>query len=336
MKIKQYMKDKLFEITCVFLFYFLMVCFLAVIGVQIIFIGMICILSILLFLLLFLYNYYRKKKFYDLFLQRMEQLDEKYLIIEMLQKPGFYEGNLLYESLYEINKSMHERIEMYQKNMDEVKDYIEMWIHEVKLPLSTLLLMAHNQKMNPKIVTELKRIEDYTEQVLYYVRSENAEKDYVIKSCDIKKIVQEVLLKNKDQILLQDIELDIHVDTTYILTDAKWLVFMLGQILSNSIKYKKGKGAKITITVQREQQQVNLILYDNGMGIEKNELSKIFIKSFTGTNGRKHGSSTGMGLYIVKKLCDKLGHRIQVKSIAGDFTEVMITFEENNFYEVVK
>ena len=133
-------------------------------------------------------DFKRRKKFYDKFLNDLDLLDKKYLITEMLEKPNFYDGEILYDALYEIDKSMAERIKEYSLSIADFKEYIEMWIHEVKLPLASMNLMVHNHKelSDKKIVEQLKRIDDDVEQVLYYVRSENAEKAayFLLRHCD--------------------------------------------------------------------------------------------------------------------------------------------------------
>ena len=121
-----------------------------------------------------IYDFKRRKKFYNKFLNDLDLLDKKYLITEMLEKPNFYDGEILYDALYEIDKSMAERIKEYSLSIVDFKEYIEMWIHEVKLPLASMNLIVHNHKelSDKKIVEQLKRIDDDVEQVLYYVRSE--------------------------------------------------------------------------------------------------------------------------------------------------------------------
>ena len=118
-------------------------------------------------------------------------------------------------------------------------------------------------------------------------------------------------------------------------TDAKWLEFICNQILQNSFKYRKEKDAKITIQAIDTKDTVHFMITDNGIGIPKGELSRVFEKSFTGTNGRLGKSSTGMGLYICKNLCDKLGHTITIDSVFGSHTTVTISFGKNHFYDVI-
>ena len=293
--------------------------------------------TILGFIIYVVYDFGRRKKFYNKFLNDLDLLDKKYLITEMIDKPEFYDGEILYDTLYEIDKSMSEKIKEYSLNIQDFKEYIEMWIHEVKLPLSSINLMIHNNKelSDKKIVEQLKRIDDDVEQVLYYVRSENAEKDYLIKETELNKVIGNVAMKNKDILLENKIDFIVDVDDKKVLTDSKWLEFIVNQIVSNSIKYiRNGIEHFIKITAEENDKNTILKIYDNGIGIEKSDIPKIFDKTFTGNNGRKIETSTGMGLYIAKQLCKKLGHKIAIDSKENEFTEVSLIFNKNDFYDV--
>ena len=295
--------------------------------------------AILGFIIYVVYDFGRRKKFYNKFLNDLDLLDKKYLITEMIDKPEFYDGEILYDTLYEIDKSMSEKIKEYSLSIQDFKEYIEMWIHEVKLPLSSINLMIHNNKelSDKKIVEQLKRIDDDVEQVLYYVRSENAEKDYLIKETEVNKVIGNVAMKNKDILLENKIDFIVDVDDKKVLTDSKWLEFIVNQIVSNSIKYiRNGVEHFIKITAEENNKNTILKIYDNGIGIEKSDIPKVFDKTFTGNNGRKIETSTGMGLYIAKQLCKKLGHKIAIDSKENEFTEVSILFNKDDFLNIAK
>ena len=283
-------------------------------------------------------DYYRKKTFYNNFKEKLEKLDQKYLIAELLDDPSFVEGKILTNSLYEINKSMIEKINEYKIKTQDFKEYVELWIYEVKLPVSSLTLMLHNRKSeeNKKLQEQLARLDNYLEQILYYVRSENAEKDYLITSINLAKVISNVALKNKDILLEKKINLMVSDVNINVLTDSKWLEFIINQIIDNSIKYSKEKNAYIKIVAKEEDDRVDLAIYDNGIGIKKEDLPRVFEKTYTGTNGRSSKNSTGMGLYIVKKLCERLNHKISIKSVEKEFTCVKISFIKNNYYQIVK
>lgn len=282
-------------------------------------------------------DYFRKYKFYQSLSNTLDVLDKKYLILEMINKPNFYEGEIFYQTLYDINKSMIENVKEYNLSIIDFKEYVEMWIHEVKIPISSLTLLIHNnqEKIDKRYVEQIRKLDNYIDQILYYVRSENAEKDYIIKEKSLQEIIKNVALKNKDDLLASKVKLDVNVNNIKVLTDAKWLEFILNQIINNSIKYKRNNvESYIKIIAKEDKEETYLSIYDNGIGIPKKDIPRVFEKSFTGENGRITAKSTGMGLYIVKKLCDKLGHKINIESKKNEYTKITIIFYNNDFYKI--
>lgn len=271
--------------------------------------------------------YWRRYSFYQQLCKNLNRLDQAYLVLETVDLPRFYDGELFYEALYQINKSMVENVQKYRTKSHEFQEYIEMWIHEVKTPLATLALITHD----PKITAQIKIIDDYVEQVLYFARAENAERDYLISKCPLERVVGNVLNRNREILLAKHIEISSHDLNQEVYTDAKWLEFIVGQIINNSVKYQC---THLQLAAQRQQETVTLTIRDNGIGINEKDLPRVFDKSFTGSNGHHTNKSTGMGLYIVKTLCDRLGHQVSVRSEAGKFTEITLTFSQDNFYQV--
>ena len=294
-------------------------------------------------------DYWKRKRFYQQFLENLKRLDQKYLITEMMEEPEFYEGEVLHQSLYEIDKSMLERITMLEERTNDFTEYVETWIHEIKIPLASLLLMYHNEEKdraaggygfgettcsNSRYIRQLRRMDQQLDEILYYIRSNNAQNDYLIRQVSLKELVRDVALKNKDDLLENEIRLEVELCAETVMTDAKWLEFMLNQIVNNSVKYKQegGEEAFIKISARRTEEGCCLAVYDNGIGIPAEDLPMVCRKTFTGSNGRGRAKSTGMGLYIVKNLCDKLGHRLVITSEQGKYTCVTICFGENSFY----
>lgn len=353
MKISKYLKDKKLSmivfIACFFImsgmFWAFRIPKQLMIAVAIVYFLMgICLIAIDLF---------RKKKFYDELVNNTNALDQKYLVLETLEKPDFYEGEILYENMYEINKSMVEKMGDYRENIDDFKEYIEMWIHEVKIPISSLVLMCHNDKkdngsisrehtstnkgMDEKYIKQIRRLDNYTDQVLYYMRSNCTENDYLIKETVLDKVVGNVLIKNKDDLLENEISITVNTNGYKVMTDAKWIEFILNQIINNSIKYKRSDiDSMIKIQAKEDAGSIYLSIYDNGIGIPSKDVASVFKKSFTGENGRKGAKSTGMGLYIAKKLCVKLGHKIEISSKENQWTQVTIIFGKNDYYKFEK
>ncbi len=334
MRLKEYLINKIGTITIFILGYCFILFALIAFKNNFSLTFLISLLYMLVGISIFIINYKKKKRFYTEFLMNLDKLDNKYLISEIIEIPDFYEGRILTQVLYEIGKSMNSHIKEYETITNDFRHYIELWIHEVKVPLSALRLIAHIEH-NKEIVEPVKLIEDYVEQVLYYTRSENTEEDYFITKCNLSKIISNVAIRNKDIIFRKNIDLIVENTDYTVLTDSKWLEFILNQIISNSIKYKKNEKSYIKITVKDKMNLTTLIIEDNGIGIPLSDLSRVFNKSFTGKNGRIKSSSTGMGLFIVKKMCDKLGHKISIESEENEQTRVYITFDKNDFYNVV-
>ena len=276
------------------------------------------------------WTFLRKKRFYGGLLSNLERLDQKYLLPEMLEEPDFAEGRAVCEVLRETDKSMCERIAEYRRENADFREYIELWVHEIKLPLAGLRLMCHNDGQ-AKYASQLRRVDDCVENVLYYARSGSAEKDYLIKPVSLSRVFADIAVRSREELLERGISLRTENLGVSVLTDGKWLGFMLGQLMGNSMKY----GAKeIAVTAEDFPDRTVLRFRDDGIGIPESDLPYIFEKSFTGENGRAHGRATGMGLYLVKKLCGKLGHSVTANSEKGKYTEIVITFGKNEMYKI--
>ena len=327
MKFTKYLKDKIYAII-IFLITFAIILLLNLafkvpigLTITVLIILLICFFSILII------DYAQKSKFYNLLLERIRQLDQAYLVLETLPKPNCYEGKLAYDALYEIDKSMAENVSRAKKQAKDFQEYIELWLHEIKTPLATLMLK--------NMSVELEQIENYLEQVLYFSRCENSEKDFLIKKVNLNQVVKNVSLKHMESLLAHNIKFKVENVNIDVMTDAKWLEFILSQILNNSIKYRRQiQNPEIKISARKSKNKTILEIWDNGIGIAKSDISQVFDKSFTGQNGRKHGTSTGMGLYIAKNICNKLGHKLSIESKEMQYTKVSLVFANNKFYEV--
>lgn len=278
------------------------------------------------------WEYLRRKRFYDRLTREAQRLDKKYLLSEMLDEPSFYEGRLFYDALYLSNKSMCENVSAHKRRSDDFREYIELWVHEIKLPVAALSLIAHNDTDNgTRYSPQIRRVDQYIENVLYYARSENAEKDYIIKEVPLRQLVKNSIIKAREELQLGGVSVGLSDLDVNVFTDAKWLEYIIGQLIDNSIKYKSpDREPKIDIYAESDEKSITLHFKDNGIGIRQSELKRIFDKSFTGTNGRSGAKSTGMGLYLVKKLCTRLGHGVSAASQEDDFTDISIIFGIND------
>ena len=286
-------------------------------------------------LLSIIVEYKRKKDYYDELLKNMNKLKEKYLISEIIKTPNFIEGKILKDILQDTGKSMLENVNYYKNIQEDYKEYIELWIHEVKIPIAASKLIIENNKnsITKSIAEELYKVENYTEQALFYARSNAVEKDYIINKTNLKEIVNGAILKNKTTLLNGKVSIDLtNLKDAEVYTDSKWAIFIVNQIIQNAIKYSKEDDKKIEIFSKEKEDKLILYIKDNGIGIKKGEITRVFDRGFTGENGRIIGQkSTGIGLYICKKLCDKLGLGIELNSEKGKGTEVKIIFPKNSY-----
>lgn len=337
MKIKDYLKDHFIEIILFsFLLLFLFFLFL-LLKISLTTIFFILGLILLFYLFSFFYNYLKRKIFFNEFFTILEKIDQKYFITEMLPKSNFLEGNLFLQALYEIDKSMKEKVNESEKSMRDFKDYLELWIHEIKLPIASLILQNHNKSTkDSKELKQIRKIEEYVEQVLFYVRSEHSSNDYLIHECNLNTMVKNVLLRNKDDFLALNIQIEAKNLNKKILTDSKWFEYILNQIVSNAKKYKKEKDSYIHFEAEEQENFITVSIIDNGIGIKASDLPKVFEKSFTGENGHQTKESTGMGLFLVKKMCEQLGHLVKIESKENEYTKVSILISKNTFYNVLK
>lgn len=338
MKIKNFLKDKILQITLILFGLVTIEIFLLAYTTDN-FIKLYIPITILsLYLISIFVEYMRKKKFYKTIYEVIDELDEKYLISEVVDTPNFFDGKILMEIIKQLDKSMIENVNKYKYLMEDYKEYIEMWIHEIKLPIASGKMIVENNKTEAtkSINEELDKIENYTEQALYYARSNTVEKDYYIRKCNLKELVNEAIRKNKKTLISEKISINSHDLDKTVNTDSKWLTFILNQIIQNSIKYRN-KASKSEIEFYAEEGKENCILYiqDNGIGIEKSEVSRVFEKGFTGTNGRTtNKKSTGIGLYLCKKLSTKLGLGIELESTKKEGTLVKIVFPNNSYLNI--
>ncbi len=196
-----------------------------------------------------------------------------------------------------------------------------------------MVIENNKNEVTKSIDEELDKVENYIEQALFYARSNTVEKDYYIKTTNLKDIVNESIKKNKSILIQNKMLINIHDLENTVQTDSKWIQFILNQIIQNSVKYKKqDNNSRIEIYSKQGNENVTLYIKDNGIGIKKGEIARVFEKGFTGTNGRlQNKKSTGIGLYLCKKLCDKLGLAIELDSAQNEGTEIRLVFPKNSY-----
>ena len=333
MKFKDYFLNKITEILGIYFVLFLMLEFLYIIGNTFSVVFMIGMVIAILIMTKYLMDWYRKKKYFKIITERVKDLKEPWLIAELLPVSYTIEDEIYQELLRKVGSSAIEEIHKIEDEQKEYEDYIEQWIHEVKTPITSIHLMLENRiSENPGLKrdlnVELSRLENDVELALYYARSEQIYRDYLIQKLNVRKVLLKVVNKNRTVIMNSSVAIDLDCDEAlYAYGDEKWLVFMLTQVLLNAIKYKAEADAKVVMRAKRDNKRIVLNIIDNGKGIKKEELPRIFDKGFTGSNGRDNEKSTGMGLYLVHKLCEKLEIDIEADSVYGEFTEISFSLK---------
>ena len=243
------------------------------------------------------------------------QLSERYLISEVMELPAQAEDQVYYRLLKMAGKSMLEQIGEIRRERQEYKEYIEQWIHEIKTPITAMKLLCENHRTDctKELLLELEKTNRFTEQALYYARSEHTEKDYSVRKMALIQVVHQAIADNKYLLLQSGMHLEVEEIQDTVYSDDKWVRFILNQLIANAVKYRTGQPI-LRFSTHRQQDQVVLVVEDNGIGISATDLPRIFEKGFTGQNGRNVQQSTGIGLYLCKRLCEKLGIGITAES----------------------
>lgn len=276
-------------------------------------------------------QYMKKFRYYKEMTSKIDMLDQKNMLSEMMERPEFFEGEFIYDILQTCNKSMNDEILRYRTESAGYREYIEIWIHEVKTPLAAakLILENHPSEITEAMNESLYQINYYLEQALYYARSNSVEKDYLVKELNLKDIIQKAVRSNAKMLISNKIKIDRNNLDQKIFSDEKWLLFILNQIISNAVKYKK-EDAQISFEARQSTDQIFLEIRDNGIGIAAKDLPRVTDKGYTGTTGRNYEKSTGMGLYLCKKLCDKLQLSFKIESKEEEYTIVTIGFPRSS------
>ena len=258
MRFKEYLKDKIIYISLLVFAVITIEILLIPYDMQIFIKIYVAVAIIAAFLIGFLVEYYSKKNYYDTVKSRIRELQEEYLIMEVLPKADFTEANILEDAIRDIGKSMLENVNKYKYLQEDYKDFIELWIHEIKIPIATSKMIVENNKneITASINEELDKIDNYTEQALFYARSNTVEKDYIVRKIQLKEIVNASILKNKAQLIQNKISIDTkNLDET-VCTDSKWCIFIINQIIQNSIKYSKNADRQIEIYGERKKKKI--------------------------------------------------------------------------------
>ena len=274
-------------------------------------------------------TYWKRKRQMQKLLDMAGQLSERYLISEVMELPEQAEDQVYYHLLKMAGKSMLEQIGEVRRERLEYKEYIEQWIHEIKTPITAMKQLCENHRTDwtKELLLELEKTNRFTEQALYYACSEHTEKDYSVREMPLSQVVHQAIADNKYLLLQSGVRLEVEEMEDTVYSDEKWVRFILNQLIANAVKYRSGQPV-FRFSTRRQQDQVILMMEDNGIGISPADLPRIFEKGFTGQNGRMVQQSTGIGLYLCKRLCDKLGIGIAAES-SGQGTAISLAFHIN-------
>lgn len=330
MKLSSFLKDKiLFLVLQAFLIAFICV-LLVIFKVNSGVITMISLMFAVLVASSVSFEFIRKRLYYKHLYRTLNQMEKKQYISSVLEAGNFAEAEILSDILRQTTKAMNDEISFYKRESEEYREYIETWIHEVKMPISSISLICENNKneVTGSILEETTKIDSFVEQALYYARSTNVERDYTIHDIHLETLVKEIVKKHAKQLIATQCSIEFNNLDLTVYSDKKWLHFILGQIISNSIKYRS-HSFNLSFSASEFPNSVVLYVQDNGIGIPESDLFNVFNKSFTGVNGRRFGKSTGIGLYLCKRLCEKMNLKIDIQSVVGQGTTLQITFPKD-------
>ena len=326
MKLSEYIKDKINYILALAIYIIIISTYLRAISLTYSTIFIVIFITLTFFILAFLISYYKTNKYLKNIEKTMDKLPEKYLITEIWQKPRGAEKLAYYKILKRANKSMLENVTDIKEKQKDYKEYIESWVHEIKIPITSAKLLCENNKtvITNKIDEDIEEVNNYVEQALFYARMDQVSNDFMIREISLNEVIKNVLARNKKIMIQNNMKVELKDVNIKCYTDEKWLEFILNQIITNSIKYRNDNNAVVKITGIQNKENIILKIKDNGIGIKKSEIDRIFDKGFTGTNGRNQTKSTGIGLYLCKRLCEGIGMEIDANSKENEYTEIVI------------
>lgn len=336
MSLKDYLKDRSLDLMIKAFVFIFIAALLSVLDIGGYAIGFIMSILIGAEWLVFLHSYLRKYHFYKKLAKQYEGLEKKYLLSEVMERPTFEEGVFLYDLFRGTTKSMNDQIALYKYSAKEYREYIETWVHEVKTPIaaSRLMLSNHPSSISKSLGEEMDKIEGFVEQALFYSRSSDVEKDYIIKKVNLESLVKASIKKYSRVLIEHKIAIELGGLDYSVYTDSKWMDFILGQVIGNAIKYRSNH-PQLSFKAIILENSIVLQIQDNGIGIKETDLSRVFDKGFTGENGRRYSKSTGLGLYLAKKLCSKLGLEIGIQSTEQIGTTISIVFPKSKMHLLV-
>lgn len=345
MRLKDYLLDRLLYIV----FYYISICLVIIIMMldliireeELVFENIVYafLLSTVLLIAFMAIDYLKKRNIYKAVNEGLDKEDSSAYIFNI--PDNISREYDIFKYLLSRNYMFYQNtLEKYRKNYKTQMDFKSRWIHQMKTPVSVIKLMLENEKDKDidiqtrksyqSIEEEIEKLSHGLEMALYTLRVNDFELDFKVEEVDVLEIVRAVINENKNAFIVNSIYPKIDSEeNTIVKSDKKWIKFIISQIISNSIKYTKVNNIEnksVKISLYREASKAILSIEDNGVGVSSEDIDRVFNPFFTGQNGRKYLESTGMGLYLSKDICDKLGHSIRLESTEEKGTKVIITF----------
>lgn len=264
--------------------------------------------------------------------------------LSQMDSPVGQDERFQQEIMQQLNQMRIDVENASQKSSEDMTDYYTMWAHQSKTPIFALrLLLQESPEENKEKLSELFKIEQYVEMVLGYLRTEDMSSDLKLSRCSLDRIIRDQIHKYAGIFVSKKLTLTYESISQDVLTDEKWLGFVIGQILSNALKYTRTGGIRIylekklsldtddvSISIGNDDcnkvENLTLVIEDTGIGIRAEDIPRIFEKGYTGVNGRDDNRATGIGLYLSNKIMRKLGHRLYIISTEGKGTKVSLEF----------
>lgn len=302
-------------------------CFLRATGTQT---GVLMVLFLALLLVFFavqLSDFLRQRSRLRELESILKSLEQKYLFWECVPPPrGPYERHL-FALGRQTGRAMTGAVSDAQAAQREYREYVERWVHEVKSPITAARLICQglDGDARRRLTQELSQIEAHVERALFYARAESPEQDCILRRTSLEAVVSQAVENHRALLIQSGLRVETEGLDHWIYTDEKWAVFILGQLLQNAARYRS-EAPVISLSARPLGKQVGLTVHDNGMGIPAHELPRVFDRGFTGSNGRTRGGSTGMGLYLCKRLAGFLDLGLEISSEEGTGTVVALTF----------
>lgn len=289
-------------------------------------ISYVVIVSVFLYLIYVLYRYLTKREFYRRLSNPMKALDHTFDTRRRRKAPIEHALWALLEHQFQTYQN---ELHQYESKLSNHVTFMNQWVHQMKTPLAVIhmTIQEEDEPIFDSIREETDRLTKGLETVLYMARLESFEQDFYIELVSLHKLVNQFVRQNKRLFIRSQVFPKVEIDPQiHVLSDEKWLTFILSQLVSNAVKYSAGKGRSVTISAREEWDYIQLEVKDEGIGIPKHDLLRIFDPYFTGDNGRQFPAATGMGLYLVHEICDRLGHRVEAESELHEGTTLRLIF----------